>query len=98
MSRSIAMSVVKRFKWGVRGMSNASDVIVKPESTEPKSNLRKMAGFQIHNYGEISELQHTEHVKKPYIRKPSTKLESLKIFRWMFKELLTYHCHIQRIH
>lgn len=71
MSRSIALSVVKRLKWGVRGMSSASDVIVKPDSTEPKSNLRKMAGFQIHNYGEITELQHTEHVKKPYIRKPS---------------------------
>lgn len=76
MSRSIALSVVKRLKWGVRGMSSASDVIVKlsPDSTEPKSNLRKMAGFQIHSYGEISELQHTEHVKKPYIRKPSEVL------------------------
>lgn len=74
MSRSIALSVVKRLKWGVRGMSSASEVIVKPEIAEPKSNLRNMSGFQIHNYGEISELQHTDHVKKPYIRKPSEVL------------------------
>lgn len=74
MSRNIAVNVIKRFKWGVRRMSTATDVIINPEITEPKSKLRKMSGFQIHSYGEISELQHTEHVKKPYIRKPSEVL------------------------
>jgi hypothetical protein len=54
---------------------HASSLAQNVPEESPKRSFNRMKGWQIHNYSDsIEELQHSENIKKPHIRKPSQLL------------------------
>lgn len=64
----------KHFNWkfGTRNASSLANVL--SDNTEKRCHNR-MSGWQIHNYSDsVSELQNSDNLKKPHIRKPNQLL------------------------
>lgn len=61
----------------IKCYSNAAaapqSAVVKTENNESNRG-RKMTGWQIHSYGDLSELQYSEKLRIPMIRKPTEVL------------------------
>lgn len=73
--QTIKIQIINGSQFLKRGYSQAAAV---PQSTEvtktennDRSKGRKMAGWQIHSYGDLSELQYSEKLRVPVIRKPT---------------------------
>lgn len=70
--RSMLISYFRKLNWNIRcrNLSNQADV-----QRDVKLNHNRMSGWQIHSYSDnISDLQSSDMLKKPFIRKPSELL------------------------
>lgn len=68
------LNIFRKLNWnvGVRSLSSKTQVAVE---REVKRSHGRMSGWQIHSYSDnISDLQQSENLKRPYIRKPSEML------------------------
>lgn len=69
-----SLNILRKVNWPT-GFRNVSKVAVKPEDQETKKSVNRMSGWQIHSYSDnIEDLQFSENLKKPYIRRPTELL------------------------
>lgn len=73
--RKLILIKARSWKIGIRSFSAAVNA---SEAAEEKKCHNRMKGWQIHNYSDNIQdnesLQHSEMLKKPFIRKPSELL------------------------
>jgi hypothetical protein len=70
--RNLIFHRVSYWRSAVRRFSSVSG---GSEAVGSKKNQNRMSGWQIHSYSEnVADMQFTQNLKKPYIKKPSQLL------------------------
>ena len=73
-SKMRSLTLLRKINWPA-GFRNVSRVAVKPEDQETKKSVNRMSGWQIHSYSDnIEDLQLSDNLKKPFIRRPTELL------------------------